>query len=123
MHEVRKNELAREFCELARDSKPNCESSLDAQDFFKKYVMGLSDDQMVRGIGQRSDEEKKKIQAAYFEGMEKVLQTLTGAEFQIAASYETIMNQIPRDEDCIRRNLRKVALEYGVIEPAGWGGK
>lgn len=123
MTERPKITLAREFCELARSSKPNCESSLDAQDFFKRHLMGLSDAQLAQKAGQVSPEEKRRMQAAYFDSIEKVLQSLTSAELQTTVSYETIMNLIPKNEDCIRRNLRKVAIEFGIYEPAGWGGK
>ncbi|PZO87068.1 MAG: hypothetical protein DI626_04900, partial [Micavibrio aeruginosavorus] len=60
---------------------------------------------------------------AFFDGMERVLKSLTGTEFQTAASFETMMKIIPEKETGIHRNLRKVALDYGIIKPAGWCGK
>lgn len=123
MSERTKMAIASEFCAIARSSRPNCESSLDAQDFFKQHLMGMSAEQMAQSAGQRSSEERRRIQASYFDGMEKVLKSLTGAEFQTAASYDTIMNMIPKNEHCIRCNLRKIAIEFGIYEPAGWGGK
>ncbi len=84
--------------------------------------MGLGADLRRPQIGQTTDEQRGKIHHAYLDGMTKVLRSLTGTEFQTAAGYDTIMEMIPKDEEGIRRNLRKVAISYGVAIPVGWGG-
>ena len=123
MSERTRTAIVSEFCALARASKPNCQSSLDAQNFFKEHVMGLDSDLLDQRTGKRTADQQSQINTAYHDGIKTVLRSLTGAEFQTAAGHDTIMNMIPQQETGVRRALRKVAISYGILEPAGWGGK
>lgn len=109
MYEKTRLTPAREFCELARASEP---SSLKAQEFFKEHVMGLK--QGLPAPQKLSGEEKADIHGAYLQGLTKVLRTLTGAEFQTAAGYDTIIKMIPETEPGVRRALRNVAISCGI---------
>jgi hypothetical protein len=124
MSEVTRSSIASEFCRMARLATPNSAESLNAQLFFKTRLMGVTDERLLNPLPKMTDEqERAEFQAKCMDGVERVVRSLTGTEFQTAVSFETLMRMVPKEEAGISLVLHKVGLSAGITAPRGWAPK
>lgn len=117
--EVTKSSIAAEFCDMARKATGNSQESRDAQLFFKTRLIGFTDPKFLENIPRLTAEEREKFQAACHDGVASVIRSLTGAEFQMAVGFETMMQLVPKHEKGIELVLWKVALSASIAEARG----
>ncbi len=115
--ELPKASLAREFCDMARGSKVNGHCAIAAQKFFKQALMGVDDPSVLGAFPIIPKEKLPGLQLAYLDALSRVIQTLTGTEFQSGVTYDQLMAAIPEHEGQVRFNVDKIALHVGLREP------
>lgn len=124
MSEVTKASIAAEFCRMARAATGNSPESHDAQLFFKTRLMGVTNPDLLEPHPKFADDaERAKFQSKCMEGLENVIRSLTGTEFQTAVGFDTMIKTVPKHETGITLVLYKVGLSAGIAKPRGWAPK
>lgn len=109
MIEQTKFSRIREFLDMAAGAK-NDHAKIESQQYFLQNLLGPA-------------ETREAKQSAFLVAASSVATAFDQASIQTTETYDSIMARIPEKECGVRHTLRKVALNLGVIDAPGWGGK